>query len=169
MFEQAVIAPFRATVDEIAETRLRRAAVASTRRAAYDFYVEILKVLDKDRGLLIAALAALTFEAETSEFGGLTAVFKDLLDYMDQVVAAAADQRGFTIDPLVGSRMMLALALGLSLGRPLLFEGQDRPTPKQLATQMALLTAYGLPGGPGDAVGQTRPPRSNPVRGGTKD
>lgn len=148
LFEQAVIDPFRETVNDLAEARRRRPRDVSTEDAAYSFYDEILRVLRRDSRLLVAALSALTFEEGTEEFSRLTEAFSELLAYMDEVMAYRTVERDFRIEQRIAARTMLAVALGFALGEQLLFEKGSAPTREQLASELARFTAFGLPGHP---------------------
>jgi AcrR family transcriptional regulator len=148
LFEQAVISPLRDSIAELTERRRLHPPNVSNEAGSFTFYDEMLHALRKDARLLIAALAALTFEEETSEFSGITSAFSDLLDYMDPVFRRRAAERGFEVDPVLGSRMMLALVLGFALGDRMLFEDSRRPGHKHLAAELAKFTAFGLPGKP---------------------
>lgn len=147
LFEQAVITPLRSSVDDLTERRRQADPDVSNEEASYNFFDEILVTLREDSGLLIAALAALTFERETEEFNRLPGAFSDLLAYMDEVMTQRAAERGFGIDPQIGSRAMLALALGCTLGEQLLFDASSRPSHETLARELAKLTAFGMQGG----------------------
>jgi AcrR family transcriptional regulator len=148
LFEQAVIAPLRTSVDDLTARRRQADPDVSNEEAAYNFFDEILTTLRRDSGLLIAALAALTFESETDEFHRLPGAFSDLLAYMDEVMTTRAAERGFAVDPQIGSRALLAVALGCTLGEQLLFDATNRPSHEHLARELAKITAFGVPGRP---------------------
>lgn len=148
LFEQAVIAPLEASVTEIAEVRRGFSNDVATESAAFMFYSEILVILQKDSRLLIAALAALTFESETAEFTRLRDAFNGILSYLDEVVERRSAERGFQIEPRLSVRMMLGMILGLTLADPMIFEQGTRPPTEELAAAMAKFTAYGIPGAP---------------------
>lgn len=161
LFEQAVIAPIRASVTNLAQQRRARPHDVPTEVAAYGFYDAVLRALRKDAGLLIAALAALTFEAETREFTGLNTAFTELLDYIDEVVRVRSVERDFAVEPVIGARMMVAMALGFALGDSMLFTEDNRPSHENLVSEMAKLTSFGLPGKPPNQP----PPLCEPVDG----
>jgi AcrR family transcriptional regulator len=147
LFEQAVILPFRQAVHDLSERRRQRPTGVATEDAAFDFYDEILVVVRGDARLLIASLAVLTFEGDSEQFSALNHIFRELLDYIDEVVAYRAAERKFHTDPKMAGRIMLSMALGVALGERLLFEPGTTPSTHDLAVQMAKFSAYGLPGG----------------------
>lgn len=147
LFEQAVILPFQQAVRDLAQRRRERPTGVATEDAAFDFYDEILGVVRRDARLLIATLAVLTFDGDAEQFSALNDIFKELLNYIDEVLAYRAAERDFQIDPKVAGRIMLSMVLGLALGERMLFEPGARPNTHDLAAQMAKFSAYGLPGG----------------------
>jgi AcrR family transcriptional regulator len=148
LFEEAVIAPLRQSVADLTERRRAHPPDVRTEDASQTFYDEMLETLRADSRLLIGALAALTFEEETSEFSGLTGAFSELNEYMDEVLRIRSAERGFEVDPVLAGRIMLAMSLGLALCDRMLFDENDHPSHEKLVSELAKLTAYGLPGKP---------------------
>jgi len=152
LFEEAVIGSLRNSMAELTERRRTHPPNVSTEAGSFTFYNEMLQTLRNDAGLLIAALSALTFEEETSEFSGIRSAFSELLEYMYPVFQRRAVERGFELDQALAPRMMLALVLGFALGDKMLFGDGEGPTHEHLVTELAKFTAFGLPGKPSDGT-----------------
>ncbi|BBX00035.1 TetR family transcriptional regulator [Mycolicibacterium moriokaense] len=148
LFEQAVIVPLHRTVAGVANRRSGQPRGVATEVAAFGLFDELLEVLFEDAGLLTAALAALTFEGESAEFGGLAQAFTPLLEYLQEVVSQRGRERGFAIDPAIASRLLVAIPLGFALGDRLLFAPGERPAREELASALARFTAWGVAGHP---------------------
>lgn len=148
LFEEAVVVRLRESVTELTQRRARSVRGLPAQQAALEFYSEMVPFLRTNAGLLVAALATLNFDAQTSEFTGLRTAFSTLLDYMDDILRSAARERGFALQPELTARGMLAMTLGFALCDPLLFDDATLPPDAQLAMHLSRFTAFGLPGEP---------------------
>jgi AcrR family transcriptional regulator len=148
LFEDAVIRPFRASIAEIAQRRSDRPADVTQEAPLEAFYDEMLRRLRQDERLLIAGLAALTFEDDDTEFTSLRQAFSEVVDYLENNYRQQAEVRNLDTDPRLGSRILVGLAIGLALGDRLLFDDDDRTSDDELVAEAARITAWGLTGRP---------------------
>jgi len=144
LFEEAVVTPMRAAVAELAERRRQHPNDIPAEDAVHTFYDEILGWSRQNARLLTAALAALAFEQQNSEFSGVANAFTELLAYMDEVFRVRSAERGYTADPVITPRIMLAMTLGLALCDSMLFDDEQTPRHEDLVSELAKFTTYGV-------------------------
>lgn len=148
LFDVAVVEPVHDFLHEFVE-RHRQHPIGSrdVHEATRSFYSELYTELAGDARLLIALVAALSFdESDTELMTTIRPKLQNLLTGLDQHFAREFGSRGFAIDPGIGLRIMFGAVLGLSVHGDWLFPDGQRPDADHLIDQMTTLTVSGLTG-----------------------
>lgn len=150
LFEQAVVAPVHTFLHEFVERRRERPPGGRDQVAATaEFYDELLAELTRDAKLVIALVAALSLDESDGELSQqLQPTMRGMLTDLDQHFAKEFRARGFDVDPRIGLRIMVAMALGIAVHGEWLFPVSRRPSRKRLVEEMTKLTTWGLAGRP---------------------
>jgi len=149
LFTQAVIAPVEAFVVDFSAAWTDRAQGARDIDVEVgDFYARLLTVLEGERHLLHALMAALAFETADPDLPELRNTLAPLLRTLDGIFAVEADLRGWTVDPVIGVRAIVGMAIALTIHQDWLFAGKRKPRPAVLVEELTKLTTWGLAGHP---------------------
>jgi len=147
LFREAVIAPVESFVVDFTSgwsdrPRGARAAEVEIR----EFFDNLLAVLDGERHLLQAMMACLAFEPDDADFPELQKTVAPLLDTLDAVFAIEAEVRGWKLDPVIGVRLIIGMALSVIVHQDWLFAGHRRPSRGAMVDELTKLTAWGVAG-----------------------
>lgn len=112
------------------------------------FYESLMDLLASEQKLVATFLGALAFDdAEMQVSPKARAVMSELLDELEAVFTREGELRGYTSDPHITPRLIMAMALGVAVHGTWLFGDGRVPTQEALVTEMSNLTVFGL-GGP---------------------
>jgi AcrR family transcriptional regulator len=122
-------------------------------RSAYDearlFYQGLLEMLSKHRGLMVALMAARTFDdPDGTLFPALDSELAELLSTAEPTMRAESQARGFRGAAPVNVRLMFGLAITMSLHGDWLFTAQNTPDADTLLDELTTFTLLGLTGSP---------------------
>lgn len=147
LFREAVIAPVDAFVQEFtAGWNDRPRGSRESEVEVREFYANLLAVIDEERSLLLALLAALAYESHDDDFPDLQLTFAPLLDTLAEVLVVESALRGWTVEPRVAVRLIVGMALSVSVHRDWLFAGEEMPERDHLVDQLTRFTVHGLAG-----------------------
>ncbi|WP_166462784.1 TetR/AcrR family transcriptional regulator [Amycolatopsis acidicola] len=149
LFREAAIEPVERIIQGfIDDWGGRQHGVLDLRTEVHQFYERMFQFGEQDRRLLISMLAALFFEDPERElFPELAHTLGPLLDALEKVFEVEARDRGFTLDPAVAPRLIVGMALGVTVHGDWLFPGREPPPVDVIITQLTELTTSGLTGG----------------------
>lgn len=147
LFREAVVAP----VDEFVRAFTtdwndRPTGSRGAEVEVREFYETLLAVIDRERSLLLALLAALADETHDADFPDLPLTFAPMLDALAAIFAVEAELRGWMLDHGVAVRLIVGMALSVTLHRDWLFAGGDVPSQATLVEQLTRFTLHGLAG-----------------------
>ncbi|MHB8695964.1 MAG: TetR/AcrR family transcriptional regulator [Solirubrobacteraceae bacterium] len=150
LFEQAVVSPVQEFLGEFVQRRRERTiGIRDAAEATREFYSELYDELARDSRLLVALVAALTFDESDAELvDHVRPGLRDLLSGLDRHFAREFKERGFGIDSRIGLRIMVGAVLGIVVHGDWLFGDKRRPSRDRLVDELTRLTVYGLAGGP---------------------
>lgn len=144
LFREAVISPVEAFVADFSRTWGERPRGArDTEVEVREFFANLLAVIDSEGHLLQALMAAIAYEPEGPE---LAQTLSPLLKTLDEIFTVEAELRGWTLEPTVGVRTIVGMALAVSIHGDWLFADVGRPDRTVLVEQLARLTTWGLEG-----------------------
>lgn len=147
LFRQAVIAPVDAFVRDFANGWSERPQGSrDTEVEVREFYETLLVVIDDERSLLLALMAALAYEVNDADFPDLELTFAPMLDALAEIFAVEAGIRGWTLDHGIAVRLIVGMALSVTLHSSWLFAGRAEPDRALLVDQLTRLTVHGLDG-----------------------
>jgi len=147
LFREAVIAPVEAFVTSFSQAWADRPQGArDTEVEVREFFANLLAVIEGERHLLLALMAALAYESEDEDFPELQHTLSPMLSTLDRIFAVEAELRGWTLDPVVGVRMIVGMALAVTVHADWLFADQKTPRREALVEQLTQLTTWGLAG-----------------------
>jgi AcrR family transcriptional regulator len=157
LFRDAVIAPVETFVNAFSEGWADRPQGArDTEVEVREFFASLLAVIEGERHLLLALMAALAYESEDPDFPELQHTLAPMLSTLDRIFAVEADLRGWTLDPVIGVRMIVGMALAVTVHADWLFAGQKTPRRDALVDELTQLTTWGLAGRPITSPGARR-------------
>lgn len=111
------------------------------------FYSSLMDLLIRERNLVATLLSALAIDqAELTISAEARAFMSELLARLEGVFAREGDLRGYTGDPHVTPRLIMAMALGIATHSDWLFGTGRVPTQDHLVAEMSRMTVYGLGG-----------------------
>lgn len=147
LFRQAVIAPVDAFVRDFSTGWSDRPQGSrETEVEVREFYANLLVVINDERSLLQALLAALAYEANDADFPDLQLTFAPMLDALAEIFAVEAGIRGWTLDHGIAVRLIVGMALSVTLHSSWLFAGRADPARDVLVDQLTRFTVHGLNG-----------------------
>jgi AcrR family transcriptional regulator len=151
LFREAVIVPVEAFVEDFAARwRERPRGSRGTETEVREFYENLLAVIEGERTLLVAVMAALAYNDRDPEtFPELQSMFAPLLDELEAIFAVEAELRDWQLDPRIAVRMIVGMALSVTVHADWLFAGHPQPRSGELVDQLTRLTVWGLPGASG--------------------
>jgi AcrR family transcriptional regulator len=122
-------------------------------RSAYDearlFYKGLLEMLDEHRGLMVALIAARTFDdPEGNLFPRLESEFAEILSAAEPTMRAESQARGFRGEAPINVRLMFGLAITMSVHGDWLFTAKSIPERDTLLDELTTFTLLGFTGGP---------------------
>jgi len=149
LFREAVVSPVEAFVLDFGERwadrpRGSRAAEVEIR----EFFTNLLTVIEGERHLLLALMAALAYEPEDADFPELQKTLSPLLSTLDEIFTVEAGIRGWSLDPVIGVRMIVGMALAVTIHSDWLFAGHQPPRRAALVEELTKLTTWGVSGHP---------------------
>ncbi|MVU80814.1 TetR family transcriptional regulator [Nocardia sp. ET3-3] len=149
LFRESVIAPVQQFIQEFAtEWGERPRGSRDTETEVAEFYANLVAVLDRERRLLIALVAALAFEdPDGVVFPELQFTLRPLFEELEAIFALEADQRAWHIDASTAIRVIIGMALGVTIHSDWLF-GTSRLPQDALVPVLTTLTVWGLQGKP---------------------
>jgi len=157
LFREAVIAPVDSFVTAFSEAWADRPQGArDTEVEVREFFTNLLAVIEGERHLLLALMAALAYESEDPDFPELQHTLAPMLSALDRIFAVEAQLRGWTLDPVVGVRMIVGMALAVTVHADWLFAGHKAPRRELLVEELTKLTTWGLAGQATPASGTRR-------------
>ncbi|HEY1972402.1 MAG TPA: helix-turn-helix domain-containing protein [Pseudonocardia sp.] len=144
LFREAVLTPFQSYMsafldDWEARPRGRRDPVEEAR----DLYRGIYELLDDNRGLIRALIAAELTEGPLLHDGIPVGA---ILERFEKVAVTESQIRHFRpLDPTVVTRLMFGMAFAVALGGQAMYAGATRPqpSPETWIEEMAMLTIHG--------------------------
>lgn len=149
LFREAVIAPVNQFVRDFAKAwNDRPPGSRETEIEVREFYQNLLVVIDHERNLLLALLAAMAYDDQDDDFPDLQLTFAPMLDSLTEIFAVESEIRGWNLDHGVAVRLVVGMALSVTLHQGWLFAGQGEPDRAILVEQLTRFTAWGLPGRP---------------------
>jgi len=149
LFREAVIAPVESFVNDFSEAWADRPQGArDTEIEVREFFTNLVAVIEGERNLLLALMAALAYESDDPDFPELHDTLAPMLSTLDRIFAVEADLRGWTLDPVIGVRMIVGMALAVTVHADWLFAGQPTPRREALVDQLTRLTTWGVAGTP---------------------
>lgn len=149
LFREAVIAPVESFVVGFTSAWADRPRGARESEVEIrEFFDNLLAVLESERNLLQAMMACLAFESDDADFPELQKMLAPLLDTLDQVFAIEADVRGWKLDPVIGVRLIVGMALSITVHQDWLFAGHRAPRRSALVDELTKLTTWGVAGRP---------------------
>jgi len=164
LFREAVIAPVQSFVNEFSEGWADRPhGVRDTEVEVREFFTNLLTVIEGERDLLLGLMAALAYESEDPDFPELQETLAPMLTTLDNIFAIEAKLRGWTVDPVIGVRMIVGMALAVTIHADWLFTSQQTPRREALVDELTRLTTWGLGGSPTDGR-PARPSRHRAAR-----
>jgi len=147
LFRDAVIAPVESFVVGFTSAWSDRPRGARESEVEIrEFFDNLLAVLESEHHLLQAMMACLAFESDDADFPELQKTLAPLLDTLDDVFAIEADIRGWTLDPVIGVRLIIGMALSITVHQDWLFAGHRRPRREAMVDELTKLTAWGVAG-----------------------
>lgn len=147
LFREAVIAPVESFVLGFTSAWSDRPRGARESEVEIrEFFDNLLSVLESERHLLQAMMACLAFESDDADFPELQKTLAPLLDILDDVFAVEADLRGWQLDPVIGVRLIVGMALSITVHQDWLFAGHRQPRREALVDELTKLTAWGVVG-----------------------
>lgn len=122
-----------------------RDVVVESRR----FYETLVSLLSTEQKL-VGSLAAATLADDTGSEVSLAArgAMGASLDELAELFATEARERGYTSDPTITPRLIMGMALGVTIHQAWLFGKERQPTNEQLVAELSNLTVFGLAGAP---------------------
>ena len=111
-----------------------------------EFYTNLLVVIDQERSLLLALLAALAYEDHDGDFPDLQLTFAPMLDALAEILAVESSLRDWTLEPRIAVRLIVGMALSVTIHRDWLFAGGTPPERELLVDQLTRFTVHGLSG-----------------------
>jgi AcrR family transcriptional regulator len=149
LFEVAVLDPAQAAIDDYVT---RRHAHTSNDLELYarvtDFYSGLISPSDVDDRPMRALAAALSSHDSKPEMPPeLRHRMDSLLDSLEALFRQRIPVHGFAIDPHIAVRLLVGMALSVSL-RDSLFPAGKEPARDVLVAELAKLTVWGLRGKP---------------------
>jgi AcrR family transcriptional regulator len=161
LFREAVIAPVESFVNDFSEAWADRPQGArNTEIEVREFFTNLVAVIEGERNLLLALMAALAYESDDPDFPELQDTLAPMLNTLDRIFAVEAELRGWTLDPVIGVRMIVGMALAVTVHADWLFAGQKAPRREALVDELTKLTTWGLAGQPVTPGGARRTPSS---------
>jgi len=147
LFEEAAIEPIHDFLrDWIRVWAARPFGSRDTAAEGRRFYKTLMDLLAGEQRLVATFLGALAFgDAEVRISPEARGFMSELLDELEAVFAREGELRGFTSDPHVTPRLIMAMALGVAVHGSWLF-GDQVPSQRALVTEMSNFTVFGLPG-----------------------
>jgi AcrR family transcriptional regulator len=148
LFEEAVITPFHAYIDDFVDGRQGRPYATTTAEAGVRaFYADLLNLLDANSKLFIALAAARAFEdPDSTVFPSLHRDFADQLDRLQAMLATEFEARGWQLDTRVVLPMMFGLVVTMTAHRDFVFPPGGVPTREHLIEQLVGFTVHGISG-----------------------
>lgn len=147
LFEQAVVDPVVAFMDGyVAEWAQRPHGEEDATLELRHFLDRLYAVMNEDRALWIAALAAVEFDGDLEAIGArLRDALGKILSLFEGLVEEEFALRSLhTPDREAFARLMLATTLGLSLHGPLLGVGPDGIGADRLLAEASRVTLFGV-------------------------
>lgn len=148
LFREAVIEPFSAFVQAYVE---QWSAHPVNDRTIEDevrtYYEGLFDVLDEHGTLLVALVAAQTFNSAGEELGSdLRHALGGLLAGLEPIAEREGEARGLGFDPGLAPRLMFGIVVVVQVHGDWLFEGGRRPSREHLLDELTALTVHGLAG-----------------------
>jgi AcrR family transcriptional regulator len=152
LFRDAVIVPVEAFVSDFAARwRERPRGSRDTETEVREFYQNLLAVVQGERTLLVAVMAALACDdGDPDTFPELKSMFAPLLDELEAIFAVEAELRHWQLDPRIAVRMIVGTALAVTVHAEWLFAGHRVPAPETMIAELTRFTVWGLAGAPPD-------------------
>jgi len=155
LFREAVISPVESFVVSFSEGWSDRPRGARESEVEIrEFFENLLAVLESERHLLMALMACLAFESDEADFPELQQTLAPLLKTLDDIFAVEAGVRGWTLDPVIGVRLIVGMALSVTVNSDWLFAGHGPTQRATLVEEMTKLIAWGVAGHPVDSSGE---------------
>jgi len=150
LFEQSAIEPTHDFLQEwVARWRERPAGERDTAEEGMLFFRELMAVLTSEQrlmGPLIAAVASGNGGGRLSAKGYRT--MSRLLDELEAIFAEESALRGYSDNPRIAPRLIMAMALGITTQKHWLFATGHVPTDDELLRELVNFTVWGLTGPP---------------------
>lgn len=147
LFRESVITPVESFVVEFNRGWSDRPRGSrETEVEVREFYANLLAVIEGERHLLLALMAALAYESEDADFPELQKTLAPMLDTLAEIFAVEAQIRGWQVDPAIGVRMIVGMALSVTVHADWLFAGHKQPRRAALVEELTQLTTWGLSG-----------------------
>jgi len=147
LFRQAVIAPVEAfVVDFRLSWSDRPRGSRDAELEIREFFENLLSVIESERHLLLALMACLAYESDDADFPELQDTLAPLLGTLDDIFAVEAGIRGWSLDPVIGVRIIVGMALAVTIHTDWLFAGHKQPRRAALVEQLTKLTTWGVTG-----------------------
>jgi AcrR family transcriptional regulator len=136
LFERAVIDPINEFISEYVEQW--------TARPVTHAYVDgFYRLLLEHRDLVLALITAQAYEA-IDEVDGASPVSR-LLDQLEAVPGREAEQRGFTFDVQIATRLVVGMVMAMALLDKWMFPpGKRRPSRQRIVDEMVGMVLRGL-------------------------
>jgi len=149
LFTAAAIEPFHDYVAAfVNDWNQREHGLRTAREETRRFYEGLLDVLEDNRGLVVALIAARSFDDPGGRlFPRLGGDLGDILDTAVPTMAAETRERGFRGQPWISVRFMVGLAISMSLHRDWLFTAERLPDRETLLEELTAFTLNGLGSG----------------------
>ncbi len=149
LFTAAVVEPFHDYVAAfVHDWNTRAHGVLTAEEETRRFYAGLLDVLEDNRGLVVALVAARAFDDPTGTvFPRLGSELAELLSTAEPTMAAETAARGFRGPPWMNVRFMFGLAISMSLHGDWLFTADRRPDRRTMLDELTAFTLRGLGAG----------------------
>jgi AcrR family transcriptional regulator len=146
LFEEAVVSPFHDYIDGyVVRWQAHEPGTLDTAAAVEEFFAEFLEFLERNRGLIIALVAAREFDDRgNSLFPTLSGELAGQLSGLEGIMAAESQARDFPLDPAVLTRMLFGLVLAVAVHGDWLFGPSAQPARGFLLDQMTRFAVHGL-------------------------
>jgi AcrR family transcriptional regulator len=148
LFRDAVITPVQTFVQDFSSGwEKRERGGRDTEVEVLEFFSTLIGVVAGERKLLVALAAAITFEDPESElYPELQTTLVPLLEGLERIFEVEAAARGWQVDSEIGVRVIVGMALGVTVHSEWLFAGRSQPSTRSLVEQLTTITTWGLTG-----------------------